>query len=105
MPEFSKPFVVKNSHEKLNKEELIRAIRLSIADEFEAIQLYDQIASSTDNKDVIKILEEISDDEKVHVGNFLKLLYILNPVEKELYKEGYQETIDLLGLKEDKKEN
>lgn len=102
MTEFSKPFAVKDSNEKLTKEELVRAIRLSIADEYEAIQLYEQIANSTDNKEAIKILEEIADDEKVHVGNFLKLLYILDPVEKELYKEGYQETVDLLGLKEEK---
>ena len=104
MTHFSTPFIVKNSEEKLSKEELIRAIRLSVADEFEAIQLYEQISNSTDNKEAKKILEEIADDEKVHVGNFLKLLYILDPVEKELYKEGYQETIDLLDLKENTKE-
>ncbi|MFO7785517.1 MAG: hypothetical protein R6V25_12870 [Desulfatiglandales bacterium] len=35
---------------KLTHEELIRAIRYSIAAEYEAIQLYMQLAESTDNE-------------------------------------------------------
>jgi len=97
MPGFSSPFAGNNCPQKLSKEELIRAIRFNIAAEFEAIQVYDQLAASIDNEDATKILREVADDEKVHAGNFMKLLFVLDPVEHEFYKEGFQETMDLLG--------
>ena len=50
MPEFSNPFTILKNDRKLTKEELIRAIRFMIAAEYEAIQLYMQLAASTDNK-------------------------------------------------------
>ena len=70
MPEFSNPFVIKKNDRTLTKEELIRAIRFNIAAEYEAVQLYTQLAESIDNKDAKKILEEIAEDEIVHAGNF-----------------------------------
>ena len=44
MPDFAPAFTVKASDRKLTRGELIRAIRLSIADEYEAIQVYTQLA-------------------------------------------------------------
>ena len=48
MPEFGNPFSGIAKDQKLTKEELIRAIRFMIAAEYEAIQLYMQLAESTD---------------------------------------------------------
>ena len=101
MPNFSSPFSGTEYKRKLSKTELIRAIRFSIASEFEAIQIYEQISESITDKNAQKILEEIVDDEKVHVGNFMKLLYIIEPVEKEFYKEGMQEAKDLLDIEDE----
>ncbi len=103
MPQFSTPFAGNHSDKKLTKEELIRAIRFNIAAEYEAVQLYEQLAESIDDRAAKKILHEIADDEKVHAGNFMKLLFILDPLEKEFYKEGAEETADLLELKEEEK--
>lgn len=91
MPVFSQPFDGNNNDKKIKKDELIRCIRFSIASEFEAIQLYEQIEDSTDNQEAKKLLHEIAQDEKVHVGNFLYLLKILAPQEKESYIEGAEE--------------
>lgn len=91
MPVFSQPFDGNNNDKKIKKDELIRCIRFSIASEFEAIQLYEQIEESTDNQEAKKLLHEIAQDEKVHVGNFLYLLKILAPQEKEFYIEGAEE--------------
>jgi rubrerythrin len=73
---------------KLADEELIRAIRFMVAAEYEAIQLYMQLAESTDNKLVIEMLKDIADEERVHAGEFLRLLYELAPDEKKFYAEG-----------------
>jgi rubrerythrin len=92
MPKFENPFSGLKNNKKLTKEELIRAVRFSIASEYEAIQIYTQITESTDNKDAIKIMKSVSDEEAVHAGEFLALLYKLSPEEKNLYKKGEKET-------------
>ncbi len=96
MPEFSVPFGVKKSDRKLTDEELIRAIRFSIASEYEAIQIYEEIAESTDNVNAQKLLNEIAEDEKVHVGNFSYLLSLLSPEDEETTKEGIEEAKDII---------
>lgn len=99
MPEFSTPFNGNNCERKLTNEELIRAIRFSIASEFEAIQLYEQLKDSIENEDAKKLLNEIAGDEKVHVGNFLHLLKLLAPDEESFYRQGWQETQEVINKK------
>ena len=91
MPEFGSPFSGMVSDRKLTDNELIRAIRFMIAAEYEAIQLYMQLAESTDNKLAIEVLKDIADEERVHAGEFLRLLHELAPDEKKYYDEGAEE--------------
>jgi len=91
MPEFGSPFSGLARERKLTKEELIRAIRFMIAAEYEAIQLYMQLAESTDNELAIEVLKDIADEERVHAGEFLRLLKELAPDEQEFYDEGAKE--------------
>jgi rubrerythrin len=82
MPEFSSPFSGSANDRKLRDEELVRAIRFMVAAEYEAIQLYMQLAESTDNKLAVEVLKDITDEERVHVGEFLRLLRELAPDEE-----------------------
>jgi len=91
MPDFGSPFTGLANNRKLTDEELIRAIRFMVAAEYEAIQLYVQLAESTDNKLAKKVLYDIADEEKVHAGEFLRLLKELAPDEEGYYQEGYEE--------------
>jgi len=91
MPEFGHPFSGLKNDRKLTKEELIRAIRFMIAAEYEAIQLYMQLAESTDNKLAQDVLQNIADEERVHAGEFLRLLKELAPDEEKFYSEGEKE--------------
>ena len=91
MPEFGKPFAGLAKDRKLTHSELIRAIRFMVAAEYEAIQLYMQLAESTDNKLAIEVLEDIANEERVHAGEFLRLLKELAPDEEKFYAEGSQE--------------
>ena len=95
MPEFGNPFSGLSSDRKLTEPELIRAIRFMVAAEYEAIQLYMQLAESTENKLVKKVLIDIADEERVHAGEFLRLLYELAPDEKKFYEEGFKEVEEL----------
>jgi rubrerythrin len=91
MPDFGSSFSGLANDRKLTDKELIRAIRFAIAAEFEATQLYMQLAESTDNKLAIAVLKDIADEERVHVGEFLRLLYELAPDEEKFYAKGAEE--------------
>ncbi|MFZ7102692.1 MAG: ferritin family protein [Peptococcaceae bacterium] len=96
MPDFGSPFAGLREGRKLSKEELIRAIRFMIAAEYEAIQLYMQLAESIDDELSKEVLIDIADEERVHAGEFLRLLYHLDPKEPELYKEGAEEVEEIM---------
>ncbi|MBD3296007.1 MAG: rubrerythrin [Candidatus Omnitrophica bacterium] len=100
MPEFGTPFAGLANGRKVTPQELIRAIRFSIAAEYEAIQLYMQLAESTDNSLATDVLKDIADEEKVHVGEFMRLLRELAPEEKEFYDKGMKEVEEEM-MKED----
>ena len=91
MPQFGSPFSGLASKRKLTDEELIRAVRFMVAAEYEATQLYMQLAESTTNKLAVKVLEDIADEERVHAGEFLRLLHELAPDEEKLYAKGAKE--------------
>lgn len=94
MPDFGTPFAGLAHGRKVTHEELIRAVRFMVAAEYEAIQLYTQLAESTDNKLANEVLRDIADEERVHAGEFLRLLHELAPDEQSLYDEGADEVED-----------
>ncbi len=101
MPEFGSPFSGMKAERNVTKAELIRAIRFMIAAEYEAVQLYMQLAESTDDKLAKEVLIDIADEERVHAGEFLRLLKHLAPDEEKFYDEGAEEVdemIEKLGL-------
>jgi rubrerythrin len=97
MPVFGSPFSGLTNDRKLADEELIRAIRFMVAAEYEAVQLYMQLAESTDNKLAVEVLKDIADEERVHAGEFLRLLRELAPDEEKFYAEGAKEVEGEIG--------
>jgi rubrerythrin len=95
MPEFESPFSGLAHDRKLTNAELIRAIRFSISAEYEAIQFYMQLAESTTNKRSIAVLTDVADEERVHAGEFLRLLRELAPDEAEFYAKGAKEVEEM----------
>jgi rubrerythrin len=95
MPDFGNPFAGLANDRKLTHEELIRAIRFMVSAEYEAVQLYVQLAESTDNKLAQEVLVDIADEERVHAGEFLRLLKYLAPDEENFYAEGAAEVEEM----------
>ena len=91
MAVFGSPFSGLANDRKLTDAEIIRAIRFIIAAEYEATQLYMQLAESTDNKLAMDVLKDIADEERVHVGEFLRLPRELAPDEEKFYAKGAEE--------------
>src|ERR1035437_8164217 len=77
MPSFGTPFSGLANDRKLTDQELIRAIRFTVASEYEPNQLYTQLAESTDDKLAIAVLTDVAGEELRHAGQFLRLLYEL----------------------------
>ena len=95
MPAFANPFQG-NVNRKMNEEELIQAVRLNIAGELEAIYLYDAHVQATDNEIAKKVIADIRDEEKAHIGELMTLLRVLDPKEAELFASGEEEVREML---------
>jgi rubrerythrin len=96
MPEFVNPFSGTVPDRKLTREELIRAIRLNIAAEHEAIHLYESHADATDNELAAAVLHDIANEEREHVGEFQRLLSVLAPDEEDFIATGVEEVNEMI---------
>ena len=72
-------------------EDIRKAIRLSIMAELDAANLYEMIAEGCGDEKVSKLMIDIANEEKVHAGEFMKLLSEVDPSEKEHWEEGEKE--------------
>lgn len=95
MASFANPFAG-NVPRKLTKEELIQAIRLDIVGELEAIFVYDAHVQATDDPVAKRIISDIRDEEKAHIGELMTLLRHLDPQEAIHFAEGEEEVKEML---------
>ena len=95
MPEFPHPFIGMVPDRKLTLGELIRAIRLNLAAEHEAVHLYMAHADATDHPLAKEVLIDIANEERVHAGEFARLLQILTGDEDKFMAEGVEEVDEL----------
>ena len=68
-----------------------RAIRDAIVNEQLAIQQYEAIVDGTSDDKVKEVLQDIANEERVHVSELLTLLEILLPGERKFMEEGVKE--------------
>ena len=95
MPEFLNPFSGTVPDRKLTLSELIRAIRLNLAAEHEAVHLYMAHADATDHPLAKEVLTDIANEERVHAGEFQRLLEILTGDEQKWMAEGRAEVEEM----------
>ncbi|MEM5782218.1 MAG: ferritin family protein [Candidatus Aenigmatarchaeota archaeon] len=77
---------------KLKKEEIDKEIaRAGIIAELDAINLYEQMASLTENKSLKEILLDIAKEEKTHFGEFQALLLKMDKEQEKELEEGKKE--------------
>jgi len=83
--------------EKVKKEDLDKEIlRAGMIAELDAINLYEQMAAMTGDKNIRKILLDIAREEKTHVGEFQTLLLKLDKEQKRELEEGKKEVDELI---------
>lgn len=89
MANFSYPWT--NRPEKMNKVEILSALRFALAAELEAINVYQQIAESSQLTYVREAMRSIAKEEMLHVGEILRLIAEVEDTELEKYREGMAE--------------
>ena len=95
MPEFLNPFSGMVPSRKMTDAELVRALRLNLAAEEEAVHLYESHADATDNELAKKVLHDIANEERVHAGEFQRLINILLPDEEKMLADGAAEVDEM----------
>jgi rubrerythrin len=81
---------------KIMKDDLDKEIlRAAIIAEFDAINLYEQMAALTENKYLKTILLDIAEEEKTHVGEFQALLMVNDKQQEKELVEGKKEVEEL----------
>ena len=83
--------------DRLDEQALADALRLAIIAELDAISFYLQIARASTRDDVRRVFEDVADEERVHVGEFLEMLRRLDPAQASRLEEGYREVLELVG--------
>ena len=104
MPNFPNPFPG-NVEREMSKGELLQALRADIVGEIEAIFLYDAHVMASTDPLVKKVLADIRDEEKQHVGELMALMRYLEPEIDQLLADGeaeVKEMMEELGIKEPK---
>jgi rubrerythrin len=76
----------------VKKEDVDKEIlRIGMIAELDAVSLYEQLAASTENESMKKILLDIAKEEKTHMGEFQALLLKLDQEQVEELKGGAKE--------------
>jgi rubrerythrin len=84
--------------DKIEAKDLDKEIlRAAIIAEYDAINLYEQMAAATQDENIKKILLDIAREEKTHVGEFQALLLAKDKEHKKELQEGMEEVRELLG--------
>ena len=84
--------------EKVKQEDIDKEIlRAGLIAEFDAINLYEQMAAMTKNENIKKVLLDIAKEEKEHVGEFQTLLLQVDKEQVSEMEEGKREVDELLG--------
>lgn len=83
--------------DRIEEEDLDRQIlRIAIIAELDAINLYEQLASLTEDEALRAILLDVAREEKTHVGEFMTLLLKRDKEQAEELEEGKAEVEEIL---------
>jgi rubrerythrin len=81
---------------KMKKEDVDKEIlRVGVIAELDAINLYEQLANMTENKNIKNTLLDIAKEEKTHMGEFQALLLKEDKEQEKELEEGKKEVDEL----------
>lgn len=91
MPAFLNPYAGNAPDRPMSNTELVRALRLNLAGELEAIATYNAHADACSDAFVKEILTDIANEERVHVGELMRLIQRVTGDEEKYLMQGMEE--------------
>ena len=83
--------------DKVKKEDIDKEIlRAGVIAELDAINLYEQLAAMTTNKNIKMLFLDIAKEEKTHVGEFQTLLLMLDKQQAQELEKGKKEVEEII---------
>jgi rubrerythrin len=79
--------------ENINKE----ILRAAILAELDAINLYEQMASLTNDENLKKVFLDVAREEKTHIGEFQAMLLRIDEEQAKELDAGWDEVEELIG--------
>ena len=73
-------------------------LRLAIIAEYDAASLYEKMADEVTDMNIRKVMLEIANEEKAHIGELEFLLEHIDPEHETNEEKGEEEAIELTGL-------
>lgn len=91
MSAWDKAIEVVSMYEKYDSKRMAIEIRSKINEENDAINSYLSLVPHIVDNNIRRIIEDIANEEKVHVGELQQILYSIDPNELTKEKEGRRE--------------
>jgi rubrerythrin len=88
--DFTNPYIG-TDRKRLEQRQLAQAIRLDMAAELDAINLYTTHIDSTDDPLIKAMIQHIVDEEKEHLAEFEQILFRLDQLQHEKVDEAQHE--------------
>jgi len=74
----------------------LQILRIGMIAELDAVNLYERLAQLASSPQVTKLMKDVSQEEKVHAGEFETLMERIDPSYEKAEKEGEKEVDELL---------
>jgi rubrerythrin len=94
--DFSDPYTGMVPQRKLNRAEILRALRIDVAAELDAINLYQAHIDAIDDERINAVIAHIRDEEKEHAAEFMQLINELDQVQAEKLANSKAEVQDAI---------
>jgi rubrerythrin len=73
----------------------LQMLRFAMIAELDAVNIYEQFADITNNEKIKKVMLDVANEEKVHVGEFKKIMKEIDPEYEDLESEGEEEVEEI----------
>ena len=93
------------SHADVDKLTDLQMVRLALQEEIKAINLYEQMSQRANDPRVVKLLESLTHEEKVHSVECEELIEMIDPGYEDAEEEGEEESEDMFGDEDEEEDD
>lgn len=97
--------LLNESHADVDKLTDLQMVRLALQEEIKAINLYEQMSQRANDPRVVKLLESLTHEEKVHSVECEELIEMIDPGYEDAEEEGEEESEEMFGDEDEEEDD